>query len=240
MFEWFAGLNPQVQSGWIAGLTAALSTGLTVWLTQRYASKNHQLTLEDNQRTREENRLQLKLNLDASNQKHRDELAEKRTDRTFDVKLKSGSELLEALTKLSVLAQSQSSTDEELTGVLNEIKGLATRVSFLYNSTSATAIVKNADELYESFNNLKESSEEYKNAQDWFSITEETPGDPWLYDYESAMKDKGTTPGEELERTKKAYDWHVGNLDSKNVSLSVITGFLRRELRENLDGENEK
>lgn len=101
----FFGIPIAVTVAIISGLVTILVSSITILLTQKYASKNLQLTLEDNQRTREENRQQLQLNLEASNQKHRDELAEKRTDRVFEAKLKTGSELLEALTRLLVNAQ---------------------------------------------------------------------------------------------------------------------------------------
>lgn len=76
LIDSFSGLDPQVQAGWIAGFTAALSTGLTVWLTQKYASKNLDRTL----------------NMEKA--KHQAELEARREDRLFEKRLDLKKEIL--------------------------------------------------------------------------------------------------------------------------------------------------
>lgn len=91
MFEWFAGLDPQVQSGWIAGLTAMITTVLTVGITQFFASRNLKKTLAENRETAREtieaNRTALDRTLKAEAQKHQAELKDKRADRQFERRL---------------------------------------------------------------------------------------------------------------------------------------------------------
>lgn len=79
LIDGFTGLDPQVQSGWIASLTAALSTVITVGLTQRYASKN------------------LKETLNVERVKHEAQLAEQRADRLFDARREVASKCLGAI-----------------------------------------------------------------------------------------------------------------------------------------------
>lgn len=108
MFEWFAGLDPQVQSGWIAGLTASLSTGLTVWLTQRYASKN------------------LKTTLKAESAKHEAQLAEQRADRLFEARREVASRCLGAIQAYVVHPskhEKRSEASERLNSALTQVEG---------------------------------------------------------------------------------------------------------------------
>lgn len=106
MFEWFAGLDPQVQSGWIAGLTASLSTGLTVWLTQRYASKN------------------LKETLEAEKAKHEAQLAEQRADRLFEARREVASRCLTANQHYKAnWSDNEREATRQLRAILNENAG---------------------------------------------------------------------------------------------------------------------
>lgn len=123
LLDWFANLPAQVQSGWIAGLTAMITTVLTVGITQYFASRNLKKTLAENRATAQEaqrenkealnrtlkanennlnrtlasNKNTLERTLGADAEKHRAELAERRVDRLFNARLEVASECLRAI-----------------------------------------------------------------------------------------------------------------------------------------------
>lgn len=123
LFENFSQLNPQVQSGWIAGLTAMITTVLTVTITQLVASHNLKKTLAENRETARESQQEnkealdrtlkanennlnrtlassketLRLTLDAEKAKHEAQLTEQRADRLFEARREIASRCLNAI-----------------------------------------------------------------------------------------------------------------------------------------------
>lgn len=128
LFENFSQLNPQVQSGWIAGLTAMTATVLTVGITQYFASRNLKKTLAENRETAQEtqrenkealdrtleanennlnrtlasNKETLERTLEADAQKHRAELAERRADRLYEKRLDIATKCSTAIHRFSI------------------------------------------------------------------------------------------------------------------------------------------
>lgn len=153
LLDWFASLPAQVQSGWIAGLTASLSTGLTVWLTQRYASKN------------------LKTTLKAESAKHEAQLTEQRADRLFEARREVASRCLGAV---QVYKAQQNNTDmqteasEKLRGILDQDAGelavlFSSELSAIASRISTDLLVIRALEVCSEVNQMLNISEDKPN-----------------------------------------------------------------------------
>jgi len=98
VFDWFAGLDPQVQSGWIAGITAMTTTVLTVSITQYFSSRNVNKTLTENRETAREtieaNGQALDRTLATEAAKHRAELEDRQAERTHTERMSTAFEVL--------------------------------------------------------------------------------------------------------------------------------------------------
>lgn len=231
----FFGMPIAVTVAIISGLVTILVSSITILLTQKYASKNLQLTLEDNQCTREENRQQLKLNLEASNQKHRDELAEKRTDRVFEAKLKTGSELLEALTRLLVNAQVPKVDQELLTNNLHEIKSLSAHASFLYHASWSDSAIQSAEKLCEIVPQLNRARKRLETINDWYEETMEGSSATWLFMYEQDLTDKGLDVEQEKELAEADFKQQSKHLEAGAFSLNTNIFLLRYDMHNDLN-----
>jgi len=231
----FFGMPIAVTVAIISGLVTILVSSITILLTQKYASKNLQLTLEDNQCTREENRQQLQLNLEASNQKHRDELAEKRTDRVFEAKLKTGSELLEALTRLLVNAQVPKVDQELLTNNLHEIKSLSAHASFLYHASWSDSAIQSAEKLCEIVPQLNRARKRLETINDWYEETMEGSSATWLFMYEQDLTDKGLDVEQEKELAEADFKQQSKHLEAGAFSLDTNIFLLRYDMHNDLN-----
>lgn len=231
----FFGIPIAVTVAIISGLVTILVSSITILLTQKYASKNLQLTLEDNQRAREENRQQLQLNLEASNQKHRDELAEKRTDRVFEAKLKTGSELLEALTRLLVNAQVPKVDQELLTNNLHEIKSLSAHASFLYHASWSDGAIQSAEKLCEIVPQLNRARKRLETINNWHAEIMEGSSVTWLFMYEQDLTDKGSDVEQEKELAEADFKQQSKHLEAGAISLDTNIFLLRYDMHNDLN-----
>lgn len=232
----FLGMPITVTVAIISGLVTVVVSCITILLTQRYASKNLQLTLEDNQRSREENRRQLQLNLEASDKKHRDELTEKRTDRVFEAKLKAGSELLEALTKLTLNAQIPKVSEEVITNNLHEVKNLANQVSFLYSDIWPQSIIFSAENLCKVVPQLNQARIRIGNINDWCEETLEGSNASWLFDYTQELQDKGLDVEQEKELAEAGFKKQLTNLNNNVTWMEREIFTLLDSMHKELEG----
>lgn len=194
LLDWFASLPAQVQSGWIAGLTAMITTVLTVGITQYFASRNLKKTLAENRETAREtieaNRTALDRTLKAEAQKHKADLAERHADRLFDARREVASRCLGAVQIYKAQhdnTEMQTEASEELRGILDqdagelavlfsrELSAIASKISTDLLIIGALEFISEVDEL------LNESEDKSNEDTEPDSSDEERELDPKFF-----------------------------------------------------------